>query len=257
MLKINPLKKKIDRRQVVWGVWNNVPSPALAEILASGGLDFIIIDMEHGPLSFETALLSVPLCESRGVSPLVRVPGVYEQDILRALDIGAHGLHVPNVRSVADVEKVVEYSKYPPLGNRGFSPFTRAGDYTHKNSAALTGKANDNTLLVMHVEGLQALNNIDELLTLKALDVLFIGLYDLSKCLGCAGDVENPKVKKVMRTLVDKINKSGKCPATIATDPAQCKRYIDMGIRYITYSVDCEIIRRSIEDIGRQIDKIR
>ena len=88
-------------------------------------------------------------CESRGVSPIMRVGGIIESDILKALDIGVHGIQIPNVEKTADVERIIRFSKYPPIGNRGFSPFTRAGNYSIKNSKNHTATSNQNTLIAV------------------------------------------------------------------------------------------------------------
>ena len=137
------------------GTWSIIPSSVTADIISSTGLDFIIIDSEHGPVNYETAQEMISSCESRNVSPLMRVGNIDEPEILKALDIGAHGIQIPNVNSAEDVKKIIEYCKYPPIGNRGFSPFNRAGNYSINNSKILTDKANDNTLVGINIEALK------------------------------------------------------------------------------------------------------
>ena len=121
MIKENFLKNKLLKNEEVLGTWLTIPSTIVADIIATTGLDFIVIDMEHGPISYDIAQLITITCESRGVSPVIRVAGVYENEILKALDIGAHCIHVPNIKTIDEVKKIITYSKYPLLGNRGFS----------------------------------------------------------------------------------------------------------------------------------------
>jgi 4-hydroxy-2-oxoheptanedioate aldolase len=250
VLKSNFLKEKLYSRKAVLGTWSIVPSPIVADIVASSGIDFIIIDSEHGPINFETAQNMVIACESRHVSPVIRVPGLSEGDILKALDVGAHCIHVPNIRRRSELKQLVNYAKYPPSGQRGFSPFTRAGQYSSSNSRKLLESANENVLIAIHIEGEEAISEIDDILTVAELDIIFIGLYDLSKSVGTGGDVNDPKVLRMLEEIVDKTNRGGKFPGTIVTHPEQLEQFLEMGIKYITYSVDCEVIRKSYEALA-------
>ena len=145
MLKKNFIKSKLANGEKVIGTWITVPSPIVVDIICSAGIDFVIIDREHGPISFETAQEMIISCESRNVSPLVRIGGIDEPEILKVHDIGAHGIQIPNVVSLEDVKRIIKYSKFPPHGERGFSPFTRSGDYSIVNSSRLVEKTNNNT----------------------------------------------------------------------------------------------------------------
>lgn len=250
MLRKNFLKEKLQKGKAVIGTWSNVPNAVVTDIIASSGIDFIIIDSEHGPINFETAQTMVITCESRNVSPVMRVGGIIEADILKALDIGVHCIQIPNITTKNDIEKLIKMVKYPPLGNRGFSPFTRAGNYSDENSKELVKTANENVLLAIHIEGKEAVDNIDEILNIKELDILFIGLFDISKSLGIPGDVNNPKVLEILKTITDKINNAGKYPGTIVTNVEQLKKFLGYGIKYITYSVDCEILSSGYKQIN-------
>lgn len=245
----NFLQKKLASGQPVIGTWSVIPSAVTVDIIASTGVDFIIIDSEHGPINFETAQNMVMACESRGVSPVMRVATIDEGDILKALDIGVHAIQIPNISSKEDVLKVIEFSKYPPLGNRGFSPFTRANNYSKKNASSLPERANKNTLVAINIEGKEAIDNIDEILELDGLDILFIGLFDLSKALGMPGKTDSPEVFDYLSFLTKKITMAGKIPGTIATDRSKCHQFLEMGLKYIVYLVDCEILHTSYSEV--------
>jgi 4-hydroxy-2-oxoheptanedioate aldolase len=189
-------------------------------------------------------------CESRMVSPVVRVSGINESEILKALDIGAHCVQIPNACDRTGIESIIKMSKYPPAGNRGFSPFTRAGNYDGMNARQLTENSNANTLVAAHIEGKDAVNNIDEILAVKNLDIIFVGLFDLSKSLGIAGDVENSRVIELLKIIINKTIKAGKYTGTIVTNEEQLKRFIGLGAKYITYSVDCEMLKKSYLQIA-------
>jgi 4-hydroxy-2-oxoheptanedioate aldolase len=250
MIKKNYLQEKLAAGKTVIGTFAVIPSPITADIIASADFDFIVIDGEHGPINFETAQQMVIAAESRNISPAMRVSGVNESEILKALDIGAHCLHIPNITTKNDIQLAISYAKYPPIGKRGFSPFTRAGGYSPQNVTQITQLANKNTLLAVHIEGKDAFENIDSILRMKELDIVFVGLFDLSKSLGIPGQVDNPKVLELLKKIADTANRRGKIPGTIATNQAQLERCIKYGVRYITYSVDCDIIRASFLKIS-------
>jgi 4-hydroxy-2-oxoheptanedioate aldolase len=243
MLKTNFLKQKLDSGQPVIGTWSIIPSETSIDIISSTEIDFIILDAEHGPISYEKAQTLCSICESNNVSPVMRVGSIDESNILRALDIGIHCLQIPNVKSVKDVEEIINFSKYPPQGKRGFSPFTRAGDYSINNASKLSKEANSNTLLAINIEGAEAIKNIDSILEIKGLDIIFIGLYDISNYLGIPGEVNNIKVEKLLSDLTEKINNKNKIAGTITTNKHDIDKYLNMGIRYLVHLVDCEILK--------------
>ena len=256
MMRKNFLREKLEAGKAVIGTWSVIPSAVTADIISAAGVDFVLIDMEHGPISFETAQEMIIACESRNVSAGIRVPGVKESDILKALEIGAHCLHIPNINGAAELKEAVACAKYPPAGKRGFSPFTRAGGYTHENAQKLVSLANKSVLLAAHLKGRDALKHIDEILGVKELDIVFVGLYDISKSLGIPGEVNNPKVVNILKGLAKEINRAKKYSGTIVTNSAQMEEYINLGIRYITCSVDCEIIHRGYEQVVQTFSKI-
>ncbi len=243
MFKKNFVKEKLESGQSVIGTWCTIPSSAVTDIISSSGVDFLIIDAEHGPITFETAQKMAAVCESRMVSPIMRLGGIDESEILKALDIGMHGIQIPNINNKTEVQLVIEYSKYPPVGNRGFSPFTRAGNYSLEKAVTLTETANENTLVGINIEGAEAIAKIDDILKIKELDILFIGLFDISKSLGIPGQVDHPSVQKKLEELTIKINNSGKYPGTIATNTDSLLRYKKLGVKYILYLVDCNVLQ--------------
>lgn len=257
MLRKNFLKEKLNAGKTVIGTWSVIPSPIVADILAESGLDFIIIDREHGPVNFETAQSMAMACESRGVSPLIRVGGPEGPEILRALETGAHGLHVPNIHNVQNFEDLIAFSKYPPVGQRGFSPFTRAAGYSHLNSKKMQAAANKATLLAVHIEDPASSEMLEAILESAEADVFFVGLFDLSKALGVPGQIEHVRVQKVFRKIVEKIRRAHKVPGTIVTSEAQLKKMLSHGVRYITYSADCEMFLRGYQSVQHEFKKFK
>ena len=249
MLKENFLKQKLISGETTIGTWIVVPSQTNVEIFSSAGLDFVIIDQEHGPINFETAQAMCSSCELHGTSPLMRIGDINKAFIQNALDIGAHGIQIPNIESKTDANRVIEYSKYPPMGDRGLSPYTRAGNFDAKNAKALTDKANENTLVVFNIEGKGAIENLDEILEVKDFDVIFVGLFDLSKSLGIPGDVNNPLVLNNLQEIINKSKQAKKSVGTIATSHDTVKTFRDMGANYLVYKVDCDVMRDAYHEV--------
>ena len=157
MLKTNFVKSKLDAGLPAVGTWVVIPSCITVDIISSVGLDFVIIDQEHGPISFEKAQEMAAVAEGNACSPIMRVGDINKAAIQSALDIGMHGIQVPNIDCVGDAELVVDYARHPPSGSRGFSPFTRAGGYSIENSKSLIENANNNTLIILNIEGIDAI----------------------------------------------------------------------------------------------------
>lgn len=243
------LREKLKASQPVIGTWCNIPSPIVADIISSSGVDFLIIDREHGPIHFETAQQMIIACEANQTSPVIRIGAPNPEEAQKALDIGAHCIHIPSISTVQQARKCVEIFKYPPLGNRGFSPFTRAGLYGSVPAQEIFDHAMSEPLLAIHIEDLTAVQSIDELLDLDGIDIFFLGLFDLSKALGIPGQITDPELLSLVEQLTLKIRNKGKYPGTIATTKEQLQRYLDCGIQYITYSVDCCILKNSYKEV--------
>lgn len=256
MFRENLLRRKLASGQTVVGSWVTVPAVPLVDVICGTALDFVILDQEHGPLSFETIEAMIMVCESRGVAPLVRTGGPSEADILRALDLGAHGVQVPNVHDRATVEAIVRFAKFPPRGERGFSPFTRANSYNRVPRSDYTSFANEQTLVAIQVEGRGGIANMDDILQTDGLDIVFLGLFDISKALGVPGEIHHPKVQQELRTLVEKIKHSGKVPGTIVMSKTDLAVAKEIGVRYLTYSVDANIIANAYERLKRDFDEV-
>ena len=123
------IKQQMKAGKFVLGTWCVLPSASVINVIAKAGLDFVIIDMEHGPMDYKIAQEMIMAAESEGCEAIIRVPRNDESDILRALDIGASGIIVPHIENIADRKNAVSHSKFSPVGNRGFNPYVRAGQY--------------------------------------------------------------------------------------------------------------------------------
>lgn len=252
----NILKEKLSTGNAVLGTWQVLPSPAVSNIIAASGFDFTIIDMEHGPVSFETAENMIRAIESENSTPLIRVPKNDESDILRALEIGANGIIVPQVNTEAEALRVVKAVKYHPAGQRGFSPFTRSAGYIAKDSASLSRRENGETFVGIIVEDMKGINNLKEIVDVPGLDLIYLGKYDLSQSLDVPGDVENEKVKKVIKESISIIKNKNITVGSIAGSESDLQKYKELGIGFIAFSADCALLSNACSVVYEKFKNI-
>ena len=242
------IKRRMKAGETVIGTWNSFPSPSVVNAIGCAGLDFVVIDCEHGPMNFETAENLVRAAEASGMSSVIRVPSNTDHFILRALDIGADGVQVPHVSSSDDAVEVVKSAKYSPIGERGLSPFTKAGLYG-VNAVNHIKDSNEKTMVVLNVEGVEGLKNLPSISSVDGVDVVFIGPYDLSQSMGKPGDVENPEVISAIKQAVTISKENNISCGSFARDEKYLDILISCGVQYITYSVDNAVITNAYSDL--------
>jgi 2-keto-3-deoxy-L-rhamnonate aldolase RhmA len=231
-VKPNRTKAKLMGGELAIGSFLYVPSSKLAEILALCGYDFVVIDQEHGPISIETAEDMVRACELADCTPLVRVGHLHSHAILQALDAGAQGVHIPAVNTSDQARDAVSLCKYAPLGHRGLA-FVRAGSYGMKGKLSdYCRRANEEVLVIVHIEELAAIDNLDKLLEVENVDVYYLGPTDLSNSLGLPGGT-SPELKRIIDDAIIKIVGAGRIAGIIVNDSQDARRYVDMGVRYL------------------------
>ena len=249
------LKRRLRAGETVIGPFVIIPSVPLVDTLGYSGMDFCIIDTEHGPISQESATDLVIAAQGVGVAPIIRVGDNDERLILRALDIGSEGVQVPQINDIRDAEAVVHAAKYAPLGERGLSIFTRAGNYFKDGGGDHTNRQNDETMTVVHIEGKRGLHNLEVIMTVEGIDVLFLGPYDISQSLGVPGDVRNAVVEAALREATDKARSQGRAVGSYAKDVEMGKWLIDLGIQYISINVDATIYMQACEAIVNDLKR--
>lgn len=238
----NRLKRRLVAGESVLGTFLDLPCPAVVEVAAAAGFDFVVVDTEHGPLMIETAEAMVRAGEAAGIGVVVRVRENDPPQIMRVLDIGAAGVQVPQVMTREEAERAARSAKYPPLGNRGLHPATRAVRFGKDATPGFTDRLNEETMVVIHIEGIDGVRNIDGILEVPQIDVIFLGPYDLSCSLGIPGQVDSPKVREAMQAVVEKASAAGKIVGSFYRDAAEAGEARAQGIRYVTVSIDQRIL---------------
>jgi len=252
-MKKNRVKEIIKKGKVALGPFMKFTDPASVEIAGKAGFDFVIIDMEHGPVSVETAQNLIRAAELVNITPIIRVTENEPGLILRALDIGAGGVEVPQIGNKDDALRLVQSSKFAPQGSRGVCRFVRAADYSASDRYRYFEDANRETIIIPHIEGTKGISNLEEILSVKGLDIIFVGPYDLSQSLNIPGQVEDPKVVEKMREVVSISQKAGLAVGTFVDDVKAAKKWIAEGVQYISFSVDVGIFYEACKSIVREL----
>jgi len=237
----------------VVGPFIKINSPAVVEVFGNAGFDYVIIDAEHSPVSMETAEHLVRAADYVGISPVIRVRDNDPTLISRALDIGAEGVQVPQVATRESALSVVKAAYFAPEGERGVCRFTRAAAYSHTDKFEYFKKANEKVVVIIHIEGEEGVRNLDDIITVEGLDVIFIGPYDLSQSLGVPGDVNNRLVEEKMQEIVEKARKAGLIVGTFVDDVETARKWMDLGIQYVSYSVDIGIFYQCLKSIAGEL----
>lgn len=227
------MKARLLAGQPVFGVTMMFPAPQIVEMLGSLGFDWILIDCEHGTFSPESVESMVMAAEVSGLTPLARPPLNNPEAILQLMERGVMGVQVPHVNTATEAKRAVEAVKYFPLGQRGLAAGTRPTAYGLRSSTAdYVSQANQETLVCIQLEEKQALENLDELLHVEGVDVLFLGPSDLSQSLGVPGQVQDPLVREVMADAFRRIGLAGKIAGS-AGSPEAIRSYRQQGAQYL------------------------
>ncbi len=255
-MHLNPLKQKLSEGKPVLGLWSIIPSPVVSEIFGLAGMDFLIFDMEHGPIDLSGLDSCVRACESTGCSPLVRVPGVNQYTIQSVMDLGIHGVIIPQVLDEITTREALRCMKYAPEGIRGYNPFTRAASYA--NSADnKSGKLNNEfAFKSVIIENESACELIDAILTVEDLDMVYIGVYDLSIAMGCEGNTQHPTVTSFLEKAVRKTRDSGKVAGMMVHSEQEIARAMSLGANFLVYSVDSYFIHQSAVSIINSLNNL-
>jgi len=254
-LKKNNLKEVLKEGKNVFGPFMKFADPAAVEIMGFAGFDFVIIDAEHGPISMQSAQNMIRAAETANITPVIRVANNDEALILRALDIGAQGIEIPQINSKSQAIKAVRSVKYAPQGERGVCRYVRAANYSSMDKFEYFKSANNETMIIAHIEGVEGINNLDEILSVPGIDVIFIGPYDLSQSLGIPGEVSHPLITEKMKEVVLKCRENKVAVGTFVDDVKTAKFWVSLGVQYMSFSVDVGILYEATKQIVKKLKK--
>ena len=233
------LRKRVLTGECVYGTMiRQARDPGAPAIFAAAGFDFVFIDMEHGNYSMETVADLIRGAKSAGIATIIRVPHLETHFISRVLDAGAEGIMVPMTSTRQQAEQIVRYSKYTPLGQRGFGNQTGQTDYKPLKTPDFMKEANEHTLIVAQIETREAIENIEAILDVEGIDVGLIGPNDLSISLGIPDQMGSEIITKAIDKVVESAKKKGKASGIHIGNIEAIKKWRTKGMTVLAFSTD-------------------
>lgn len=244
---LNEFKTQLNN-QACLGIFSKTTDSNLVEATGYSGLDFIILDMEHGSATLETMHNHVRAAKVTGLFPIIRAKGVDVHAIGSALDTGALGVQVPNVSTAQQAKEAVNAARFHPKGMRGVCRFVAAANFGTLAKQTYFEQANE-SLVILQVEGTEGIKNLDAILAVDGFDVLFIGPYDLSQSIGRPGEVDSPEVLALMKQIAEKAKAKGIILGAFSDSLERNQSLKQEGFNFIAYSVDLNILSNAISDL--------
>jgi len=228
-MRHNLAKEKLAAGRPISVVAPGYTSAGLVELLGRMGFDAIFIDCEHGPAGWDEVENMVRAAELTDVTPIVRVQSNDPSTVTRALDRGAGGVQVPHINTRAQAEAAVRAAKFAPLGHRGYA----GGRAAFGVQGNFTSHANDETMVIVMLEEVEALKNLDDILQVEQVDAFFIAPGDLAQSMGYPGQMDHPDVQAAIQDAVRRVRAAGRAPGVLTTSGASARRYLALGALFI------------------------
>jgi len=251
--EIRAFKEKIQHQAVI-GPFAKTSDPALIEIMGYAGFDFVILDLEHGPNSVQTVQNLIRAAQVSGVFPIVRVKEDPFSVLGEVLDLGAGGVQIPQITNLPEAQNVIERAKFAPNGMRGVCRFVRAADYSALDRFQYFKEANE-SVMILQLEGEEALNNLESILEAEGIDIIFIGPYDLAQSLGVTGQIDHPNVESSMQEIIEKCTQKGIVVGTFVDTLENARKWKKLGVKYLSYSVDVGLFYDQCSSIVTQLNR--
>ncbi|HVB10730.1 MAG TPA: aldolase/citrate lyase family protein [Bacillota bacterium] len=238
----NRVRQRLAAGRAVLGSWLTTASPLVAELMATRGYDWLMIDLEHSPASWETAAAMIGAIIRRGVAPYVRVPSGTAENVKRALDAGAMGVLVPMVNSPEEAAAMVAATRYPPEGQRSIGGWLRSARWD-TDAAGYLEAANREVLLIVQAEHVRHLERADAIATVPGVGVVFIGPNDFSASYGRRrGD---PAMEEAYAGVLAACKAAGVAPGFHAADAAEAALRLRQGFRFVAVGTDDSLLARA------------
>lgn len=238
------LKQRMASGSGVYGIWSLITHGSVTEILASSGMGFVILDNEHGGFSYSELEGATRACATYGTAAVVRVSRPDPVEIQKVLDVGVDGILVPQVRSRQDVELVVSSCRLAPEGRRGFNPFTRAGYYRGDASSRFFDPQ-DLTVGVL-IENYEALSNLETILSVPGLDLVYVGVYDLSCSLGVPGLTNHAVILDALDRILVQALAYGVQVGLMVGSKSDAEPFLSRGFRFFVFKPDTAVLAESM-----------
>jgi len=257
------LVKRLRDRVPLFGAWTSLAHPSITEIFSSIGVDFVGIDLEHSTISQGEAQRIIAAAQASGIACLPRLASLNGEQTRRLLDSGADGIIAPNVSTLQEVERLVEWCKYPPIGKRSYG-VARAHGYG-RDFAQYAATWNDRSPIIIQIESIRGVEAADALLAHEAIDGAMIGPYDLSGSLGIPGQLSDPRVTEASLRVIKACRRHRKACGTQVIEPTEpaVTEAFKAGYTFVVLASDVfvlwkwsarmrELVSRRRQGVGKQ-----
>lgn len=235
-----------------------LPHPVVVEMLGlAGGYDGVWLDQEHGGLTTEQVMMLGITCRANDLGCFVRIPFTHYSVVSHSLESGVDGVMAARIESADDARRFIEWCKFAPVGQRGLNTSGADGHYTGRSPTELADTANERSFVAVQIETLGALREVEEIASLEAVDLLFIGPSDLSQSLGRLGQPDHPEVWRAVEAIAAACRQHGKPWGIVPAGPKYAERCVELGCRMLTCGNDVSAMRLGLAAIKQTYAEVQ
>ena len=244
----NPVKRSLKAGGVSIGTMVfEFACTGIGRIASNAGAEFVVYDMEHTGFETETIRMLIATTPRPKLVPIVRIPTTKYEFVSRTLDMGAMGIMAPMVETADEARLLVQSAKYPPIGRRGSAFSIAHDDYRNDPIPDVVRSSNEEVLVIVQIETATGLTNLEEIAAVPEVDVLWIGLYDLTNSLGIPGQMQHPQIESAIDRVIAACHKNNKIPAVLVTSIEEGRAQIQRGFKLIAYGGDVWIYQSALK----------
>ena len=246
MIFQNSMKRALNDGKVVFGpMVSEMRSSGIAVLFAQAGFDFFFIDLEHSCFSLETVSDMILAARAADIPVIVRPSSRKSAEYLsRPLDIGASGLLIPQIRTQEDVENIVKWCRYQPLGERGMGLARQHTFFQGGNARETMNSLNEEVLIALQIENKDAIENLSDLLSVPGIDAAFVGPADLSASFGKPDQSDDPEILSAIDRVIAACEANGVIPGIHTGSVAKARFWVEKGMKMIGFCTDIKLIQQ-------------
>jgi 4-hydroxy-2-oxoheptanedioate aldolase len=236
----------------------HVTRPWLAKVWKHSGCDFVYLEYEHGFFNEAQVADFVLSCRSEGLPVVAKVPECTRTHVAKLLESGVAGIQLPWTETVEQIERLVSYVKFPPVGIRAAAPAYGNCDYDpHVDGAEFIEEANRETVILAHIETQQGVENANNILSNPHVDIVFIGMYDLSVSCGQPGNFQNPELIKAVDHVIEVAREQSKVVGMYVPDADAARDWYRKGVRFFETASEVDLISQGAQSVVREFRAIK